>query len=224
MKIELEHGDICKALAYYLRTKNFAVEADPRNFVFKEEDEGELLVIVKNGDMIPAGTQPFPTVTPSQVEPARSSTKAISQPVTKAAPKPSPKARIFAKNDPYEPIPPPREQVPAPRQKILDPQAARSPAMMTPPTHPGMPAPREVIQNFGAEKKGEELVEDGESPALSSSGLIVDPSAMNPEDQKLFQDILARSASQIEDGPAQIDVDNNAASDIDMMGAGELIE
>jgi hypothetical protein len=114
--------------------------------------------------------------------------------------------------------------VPAPRQKVLDPQAARSPAMMTPPTHPGMPAPREIIQNYGTEKKGEDLVEDGESPALSPSGLIVDPSAMNPEDQKLFQDILARSASQIEDGPTSQDVDTNAASDIDMMGAGELIE
>ncbi len=223
MKIELEHGDICKALAHYLRTKNFAVEPDPRNFVFKEEEEGELLVIVKNGDMVSPSTpaQLQAEATRSQAAPAPPPRNAgkLSQPS-----KGPPKARIFAKNDPYEPIPPPREQVPAPRQKVLDPQAARSPAMMTPPTHPGMPAPREIIQNYGTEKKGEDLVEDGESPALSPSGLIVDPSAMNPEDQKLFQDILARSASQIEDGPTSQDVDTNAASDIDMMGAGELIE
>ena len=224
MKIELEHGDICKAIAHYLRTKNFAVEPDPRNFVFKEEEEGELLVIVKNGDMVaPGAAQPAPPTT-NNASPV--SVPRPSAPLAKphAAAKAQPKARIFAKNDPFEPIPPPREQVPAPRQKILDPQAARSPAMMTPPTHPGMPAPREIVQNFGTEKKGEDLVEGGESPALSPSGLIVDPSAMNPEDQKLFQDILARSASQIEEGQALTDVEVDSASDIDMMGAGELIE
>jgi hypothetical protein len=225
MKIELEHSDICKALAYYLRTKNFAVDADPRNFIFKEESDGELLVVVKNGDMVtslaPATTHPPPVQTPAP-RPAPPSAKA---PAPLPAPaRPQQKARIFAKNDPFEPVPPPREQVPAPRMKILDPQAARSPALMTHPSHPGMPAPREIVQNYGSEKRGEEMVEDGESAALSPSGLIVDPSAMSDEDQKLFQDILARSASQIEEGPTTPDVIPSTASELDMMGAGELLE
>ena len=59
MKIELEHGDICKALSAYLREKNFLVDADPRNFAFKEETPGELSVLVRNGDMVPvSGAEP----------------------------------------------------------------------------------------------------------------------------------------------------------------------
>lgn len=220
MKIELEHGDICKALAYYLLTKNFSVEPDPRNFVFKEEEDGELLVIVKNGDMGAPSARSAPTQ-PLAAVPA---SRPREVPKAAAPPKPAAKARIFARNDPFEPIPPPREQVPAPRQKILDPQAARSPAMLTPPMHPGMPAPRAIIQDYGTEKKGEALVEDEESPALTPSGLIVDPAAMSEEDQKLFQDILARAASQTETGGTPSDADTTTAHELDMMGAGELIE
>ena len=171
-------------------------------------------------------------VSPSDSTRAPATAPALASPPTRAPvkapapPKPAAKVRIFAKNDPYAPIPPPREQVPAPRQKILDPQAARSPALMTTSTHPGMPVPREIIHNYGAEKKGEELVEGESSSALTPSGLIVDPSAMSDEDQRLFQDILSRSAAQIEDGPTHTDDDagGGAGSDVDMMGAGDLID
>lgn len=231
MKIELEHSDICKALTYYLRTKNFAVDADPRNFVFKEEAPGELLVVVKNGDMVVNASPPPPEAIRSAVvapvNPAR-------PPVPPAKPYPAvraaPKARIFAKNDPFEPVPPPREQVPAPRLKVLDPQAARSPALMTAPAHPGMPAPREVIQNFGAEKKGEELVEETAQPAVAPttpSGLIIDPAAMSEDDQRLFQDILSRSAAVTDAATLSAEPSSAAppvADDVDMMGAGEFIE
>jgi hypothetical protein len=228
MKIELEHSDICKALAHYLRTKNFAVDADPRNFVFKEEEAGELLVVVKNGDMItnapPLTPESLRAAVVPPVNPAR-------PPVPPAKPHPaarvSPKARIFAKNDPFEPVPPPREQVPAPRLKVLDPQAARSPALHSAPAHPGMPAPREVIQNFGAEKKGEELVEEPAQPVVAPttpSGLIIDPAAMSEDDQRLFQDILSRSAAATESAvavPAEVPA---RGADIDMMGAEEFVE
>lgn len=225
MKIELEHSDICKALAYYLRTKNFVVDADPINFVFKEENTGELLVIVKNGDMVvgAAQTPPPAAVTPRPAAPAARPQPAAPAPAAAPVVRQQPKARIFAKNDPFEPVPPPREQIPAPRLKILDPQAARSPALLSQPSHPAMPTPREVVQSYGTEKKGEEMVEEAESAALPS-GLIVDPTSMSEEDQKLFQDILSRSASQIEDGPTAPDVIPTTAADLDMMGAGELLE
>lgn len=223
MKIELEHGDICKALSAYLREKNFLVDADPRNFAFKEETPGELSVLVRNGDMVPvSGAEPR----------AASSVKlqmqrALAQVTPQRAPAPAPvqrppqqhrepRGRTPPRNDLFEPVPPPPTHIPQPHHRILDPQAARSPALLSAPAHPAMPVARKIVASYAPENSGEELVEAAAPPSLAESDFVTDPDTMNPEERRVYEGVLSEVRGSEGVSPQQ--------DDLDLMGAGEPIE
>lgn len=213
MRMELEHGDVVKALAVYMKTKGFVVAPEPENFVFKNESSEpgkiELLVLVKNMDTAPP--EPAAPPTPPRAPAARPAAPAqapAARPAPRPAPPPPPPAA--KKNDLFRPVAPPQLIPPAPKHRVLDKQAASSPALMLAGQHPHMPMASRVVQAFdGSEKGAEELVDDSAPPppvrraqaAPSESSLIVDPGEMSPEDRAVFDDILARSQARAEEGP-----------------------
>jgi len=213
MRMELEHGDVIKALAVYMQTKGFVVAPEYENFVFKNESTEpgkiELLVLVKNMDTAP----PEPAAPPPVQRPAAPTQRATGQaqaaPVSRPAPRPAPSPTPPKKNDMFRPVAPPQLIPPAPKHRVLDKQAASSPALMIAGQHPHMPMAAAVVPAYGGSEKGaEELVDDYVSPPVrrppvvqTDSSLIVDPNEMAPEDRAVFDDILARSQARAEEGP-----------------------
>jgi len=118
MKLELEHGDIIKACAYYLSTKkNFQVEAKTENFPFKFNDLGELECVVRNGDMGPP---------PEAPRPARAAPEPAASVPRKAAFTAQPRAEPPPKNSMFVPVREPSPTISAPKMRYLDPELAGS--------------------------------------------------------------------------------------------------
>jgi hypothetical protein len=203
MRLTLEHNDVIKALALYVRSKGFVVEATPENFVIVNESADpskfDLVVTVKNADTAPTD--------------GASATRSISRPtqgsqVSRSATRPTPPQQV-PKNDLFRPIAPPRPIPPAPKHRVLDKQAASSPALMWAAQHPHMPRASVIVPAFeDSEKKAEDLVDDYAPPSVSrtpdvpsESALIVDPSEMSPDDRAVFEDIIARSQAAVKEGP-----------------------
>ena len=216
MRMELEHGDVVKALAVYLRSKGFVVEPDPANFVFKNESANpaviDLLVVVKNMDTAPtpAPVPPPPAVpTPAPPPPAARMLPGVqgarqAAPAARPVAAPMPRRSPPKKNDMFTPVSPPQLIPPAPKHRILDRQAASSPALMLAGRDRGLPVPAATVPAFdGVEKGAEELIDEGpiDGGSDDSSPLLVDPSEMDPNARAIFEDILLRSSSRAEEGP-----------------------
>lgn len=214
MRITLEHTDVIKALALYVRTKGFVVEALDSNFVITNESPDpakyELVITVKNADT--AAPEPIPAP-PAPQRPLLNQPQApASRPTASGAPVrnvgakpplPAPK-----KNDLFRPVAPPKEVPPAPKHRVLDVQAAASPALALASRHGSMPAPSQFVHAFsGTEKGAEELVDDYAPPPVrraaeqEDTSLIVRPEDMDPSELNIFNDLLQRSAALAEDGP-----------------------
>lgn len=233
MRMELEHSDVIKALAVYLKTKGFAVEPLAENFSFKDEGaEGasmSLLVTVKNADIVspepatpppPRAPTPAPAYSTRGTETGRVSSRtenrantpkpaALPRPAPAPKPKPTQAPRMPPRNDPYNPVAPPSRLPPLPNHRILDAGAASSTALLTHGTHSGMPATRGVVHAYNEKTANEDLVEPDEPMAPQppqrapqpTSELIVAPERMTEEEQRLMEEIMARSQAQAEEGP-----------------------
>lgn len=211
MRITLEHSDVIQALALYVRTKGFVVEPKPENFVIinesPEPSKFDLVITVKNADTAPVEAPQVPAP-PRAPRPAPGAAAPV--PGARPAARPAPAPPAAKKNDLFRPVAPPQLYAPPPKHRVLDKQAASSPALMLAGQHPLMPSASRVVHAFeGTEKGAEELVDDSAPPppvrraqsAPSESSLIIDPDEMSPEDRSVFQDILERSQTRAEDGP-----------------------
>lgn len=218
MRLELEHNDIVKALALYLRTKGFEVAPELSNFVFKNESTDpaqiELLVTVKNADAVPVAAAPAPPAPPpAPPRAAPPAARGAAAPQRAAPQRPAPPK----KNDLYRPVAPPHEHVPEPKHRVLDKQAASSPALRSPGRHPDMPHAAQIVADYGPTAKEGELLDDAlDAPeGAAHEGLLVAPStadALTDEERAIVDDILARSAERASVGP-----------NFDMTGAGEVM-
>lgn len=212
MRLELEHNDIVKALALYLRTKGFEVAPELSNFIFKNESTDpariELLVTVKNADAVPVAAAPAPPAPPpAPPRAAPPAARGAAAPQRAAPQRPAPPK----KNDLYRPVAPPHEHVPAPKHRVLDKQAASSPALRSPGSHPDMPYASHIVTDYGPTAKEGELLDDAPDAhegaaheGAAHEGLLVAPStaeALTDEERAIVDDILARSAERASVGP-----------------------